>query len=150
MVVRKGQNISKGIFRKVTFLKNKLKTDQKTVYKINPDVRVSHFCGQFSGQFVIHFLDISDMLKDTFWNILTFIESIGGSHSSINGNESITITVSEFKAGKNANFLKNKKIQKLFVEYSFLDLKSEETETPFALPKPKSAGETIVFNFSKV
>ena len=66
------------------------------------------------------------------------------------GNESITITVSEFKAGKNANFLKNKKIQKLFVEYSFLDLKSEETETPFALPKPKSAGETIVFNFSKV
>ena len=110
----------------------------------------SHLWGQFPGQLVIQFLDISDMLKDTFWNILTFIESIGGSHSSINGNESITITVSEFKAGKNANFLKNKKIQKLFVEYSFLDLKSEETETPFALPKPKSAGETIVFNFSKV
>ena len=58
--------------------------------------------------------------------------------------------MSEFKAGKNANFLKNKKIQKLFVEYSFLDLKAEETETPFALPKPKATGEAIVFNFSKV
>ena len=77
-------------------------------------------------------------------------DSIGGSRCSIVGNESITITVSEFKAGKNANFLKNKKIQKLYVEYSFLDLKSEETETPFALPKPKSPGEAIVFNFSKV
>ena len=77
-------------------------------------------------------------------------DSIGGSRCSIIGNECITITVSEFKAGKNANFLKNKKIQKLYVEYSFLDLKSEETETPFALPKPKSPGEAIVFNFSKV
>ncbi len=66
------------------------------------------------------------------------------------GNEAITITISEFKAGKNANFLKNKKIQKIYVEYSFLDLKPEETETPFALPKPKASGESIVFNFSKV
>ena len=72
----------------------------------------------------------------------------GDAKSSVN--DSITITITEFKAGKNANFLKNKKIQKLFVEYSFLDLKAEETETPFALPKPQTAGESIVFNFSKV
>jgi hypothetical protein len=77
--------------------------------------------------------------------------SIGGSRSSVaSGTDCITITVSEFTAGKNANFFKNKKIQKLFVEYSFLDLKAEETETPFALPKPKAANESIVFNFSKV
>lgn len=74
----------------------------------------------------------------------------GGKGSTVLGNEAITITITEFKAGKNANFLKNKKIQKLFVEYSFLDLKAEETETPFALPKPQTAGESIVFNFSKV
>ena len=35
------------------------------------------------------------------------------------GNEAITVTVSEFKAGKNAGFLKNKKIEKLFVEYRY-------------------------------
>ena len=29
-------------------------------------------------------------------------------------------------------------------------MKPEETETPFALPKPKIPGESIVFNFSKV
>lgn len=75
---------------------------------------------------------------------------VAGNRNSVLGSEAITITISEFKAGKNANFLKNKKIQKLFVEYSFLDLKPEETETPFALPKPKTPGESIVFNFSKV
>ena len=77
-------------------------------------------------------------------------DSIGGSRSSIIGSEAITITISEFKAGKNASFLKSKKIQKLFVEFSFLDLKPEDSETPFALPKPKVAGESIVFNYSKV
>ena len=46
-------------------------------------------------------------------------ESIGGSRSSVMGNEAITVTVSEFKAGKNASFLKNKKIEKLFVEYRY-------------------------------
>ena len=46
-------------------------------------------------------------------------ESIGGSRSSVMGNEAITVTVSEFKAGKNAGFLKNKKIEKLFVEYRY-------------------------------
>ena len=77
-------------------------------------------------------------------------DSIGGSRCSIIGNEAITIAISEFKAGKNASFLKSKKIQKLFVEFNFLDLKPEESETPFALPKPKAPGESIVFNFSKV
>ena len=36
------------------------------------------------------------------------------------------------------------------LDFRFLDLKPEETETPFALPKPKTPGESIVFNFSKV
>ena len=51
-------------------------------------------------------------------NILFYI-FLGGSRSSVMGNEAITVTVSEFKAGKNAGFLKNKKIEKLFVEYRY-------------------------------
>ena len=51
-------------------------------------------------------------------NILFHI-FLGGSRSSVMGNEAITVTVSEFKAGKNAGFLKNKKIEKLFVEYRY-------------------------------
>ena len=41
-------------------------------------------------------------------------------------------------------------IQHLQVEYKFLDVPPEELETPFALPKPKAGGESIVFNFTKV
>ena len=40
--------------------------------------------------------------------------------------------------------------QHLQVEYKFLDVPPEELETPFALPKPKAGGESIVFNFTKV
>ena len=36
------------------------------------------------------------------------------------------------------------------MEYRFLDVPAEELETPFALPKPQSGGESIVFNFTKV
>ena len=31
-----------------------------------------------------------------------------------------------------------------------MDVPPEELETPFALPKPKAGGESIVFNFTKV
>ena len=43
-------------------------------------------------------------------------------------------------------FLHDKRIQKLYVQYKFLDLPQEELETPFALPKPKFE-EKIQFNF---
>ena len=44
------------------------------------------------------------------------------------GNEAITVTVSEFKAGKNASFLKNKKIEKLFVEYRYIFFQADENQ----------------------
>ncbi len=39
--------------------------------------------------------------------------------ASVPTTDVMVITVTEFKAAKNANFLKNKKIQKLFVEYRY-------------------------------
>ncbi|XP_069098184.1 X-linked retinitis pigmentosa GTPase regulator-interacting protein 1 [Pleurodeles waltl] len=41
------------------------------------------------------------------------------------------------------------RVQRVYVEYRFLDLPLEETETPVSLRKP-TAGEEIHFNFSKV
>lgn len=37
----------------------------------------------------------------------------------------------------------------LFVDFSFLDLPVNETETPCALAKPTTPNKNIVFNFSK-
>ena len=42
----------------------------------------------------------------------------------------------------------NDSIKQLFVEYKFLGIDAQETETPFSLPKPQP-GHQIQFNFSK-
>ena len=62
----------------------------------------------------------------------------------------IVISISTFKAtNSKASFLHNDKIKKLYVEYKFLDLPADETETPISLPKPKP-GESISFNYRKM
>ena len=42
----------------------------------------------------------------------------------------------------------NDQIKQLFVEYKFLGIEPQETETPFSLPKPKPYHQ-IQFNFNK-
>ena len=69
--------------------------------------------------------------------------------SSLTNKDKISITIAEFKATKGAKFLKNKNIEKLYVEYKFLDLPPEELETP-SFPKPKVGGESFNLNFTKI
>ena len=69
--------------------------------------------------------------------------------TSISSKDKISITIAEFKATKGAKFLKNKNIEKLYVEYKFLDLPPEELETP-SFPKPKAGGESFKLNFTKI
>jgi len=45
--------------------------------------------------------------------------------------------------------LYNDTIKMLFVDYSFLDLPIQETETPCAVAKPTTPDKNIMFNFSK-
>ena len=47
-----------------------------------------------------------------------------------------------------SRLLENDLVSKLFVEYRFLGIAPEETECPYALPKP-APGESISFNFKK-
>ena len=61
----------------------------------------------------------------------------------------MSITIVEFKAAKGAKFLKNKNVEKLYIEYKFLDLPPEELETP-SFPKPKAGGESFKLNFTKI
>ena len=63
--------------------------------------------------------------------------------------DNIIIVVSEFEAAPNAAFITDENVSLLYVEYSFLDIPTEELETPFSLPKPSSQ-ERITFNFRKV
>jgi hypothetical protein len=69
--------------------------------------------------------------------------------TSISSKDKISISIAEFKATKGAKFLKNKNIEKLYVEYKFLDLPPEELETP-SFPKPKAGGESFKLNFTKI
>ena len=69
--------------------------------------------------------------------------------TSITNKDKISITIIEFKASKGAKFLKNKNIEKLYIEYKFLDLPPEELETP-SFPKPNAGGESFKLNFTKM
>jgi len=40
-------------------------------------------------------------------------------------------------------------VQMLFVDYSFLDIPTEDTETPCSVKKPTAPYKNIMFNFSK-
>ena len=56
--------------------------------------------------------------------------------------------VSHLSLNPEAPALDNDAVKMLFVEYRFLGVSPEETETPYSLPKP-AANKTISFNFSK-
>jgi len=47
------------------------------------------------------------------------------------------------------HILNDDNVKMLYVEYHFLGIPLEETETPCALAKPHTAGKQIMFNFSK-
>ena len=73
----------------------------------------------------------------------------GSRKTSGTDKDKMSITIIEFKAAKGAKFLKNKNIEKLYVEYKFLDLPPEELETP-SFPKPKAGGDSFKLNFTKI
>ena len=60
----------------------------------------------------------------------------------------VTVVVSHLSLEEDSRAMQNPDINKLFVEYRFLGLPPEDTETPFALPKPRPY-HSIAFNFSK-
>ena len=60
----------------------------------------------------------------------------------------VTITIGSVSINEDASIMGRSDIQMLFVEYRFLNVPLEETETPFSLPKPKP-GNRITFNFRK-
>ena len=61
---------------------------------------------------------------------------------------SVTIAINHVSLESDSHVLTNDSIRQLFVEYKFLGIEPQETETPFSLPKPKPY-HTIQFNFSK-
>ncbi|KAK7114118.1 protein fantom-like isoform X1 [Littorina saxatilis] len=60
----------------------------------------------------------------------------------------VTVVVSHLSLEEDSPAMNNPSVNKLFVEYKFLGLPPEDTETPFALPKPRPY-HSIAFNFSK-
>ncbi len=60
----------------------------------------------------------------------------------------VRVVVSHLSLSAAAPLLRNDAIQMLFVEYKFLGVPLEETETPFSLPKPQPDTQ-IVYNFTK-
>ncbi|XP_076449555.1 protein fantom-like isoform X2 [Babylonia areolata] len=60
----------------------------------------------------------------------------------------VTVVVSHLSLEEESEVMANPSVQQLFVEYRFLGLPPQDTETPFALPKPRPF-HTIAFNFSK-
>ena len=62
--------------------------------------------------------------------------------------DTVTIAISHVSLEEGSSALSNENIKQLFVEYKFLTIDAQETETPFSLPKPKPYHQ-IQFNFSK-
>ena len=60
--------------------------------------------------------------------------------------DEVRVTVSHATID-DADILNNDSIKMLYIEYSFLGVPLEETETPFTLPK--MAGKPMNYNFSK-
>ncbi|KAK3603408.1 hypothetical protein CHS0354_009388 [Potamilus streckersoni] len=59
----------------------------------------------------------------------------------------VTITITSLALDPDSPPMQDDSIKQLFVEYKFLGIKPEETETPFSLPKPRPNSH-IQFNFS--
>ena len=62
--------------------------------------------------------------------------------------DTVTISINHLCFDPHAPIYQTNDVTKLFVEYRFLDVPAEETETPYALPKPKPE-QNIYFNFTK-
>lgn len=60
----------------------------------------------------------------------------------------VTVSINHVKFHADAPIYGDDDIKKLFVEYRFLGVDPEETETEFALPKPPP-DTPINFNFTK-
>jgi hypothetical protein len=60
----------------------------------------------------------------------------------------VTVAINHVSLEEDADAMNNPSIRQLFVEYKFLGIDPQETETPFSLPKPKPY-HNIQFNFSK-
>lgn len=61
----------------------------------------------------------------------------------------MTIVVSYVSLDEDSPLLTNNDVRMLFVEYHFLGVPLEETETPYSLPKPTAPNKPISFNFTK-
>ncbi|XP_060568170.1 X-linked retinitis pigmentosa GTPase regulator-interacting protein 1-like [Ruditapes philippinarum] len=61
---------------------------------------------------------------------------------------SVTVAINHVSLKEGAEAMNNPSIHQLFVEYRFLGMDPQETDTPFSLPKPKPY-HNIQFNFSK-
>jgi protein fantom len=62
--------------------------------------------------------------------------------------DTVTIVVGEVTLNEDAPFLNDDRYKMLYIEYRFLGVPLEETETPYSLPKPKP-DKPISFNFTK-
>ncbi|XP_052817311.1 protein fantom-like isoform X2 [Mya arenaria] len=60
---------------------------------------------------------------------------------------SVTVAINRVSLEEDSAAMANDHIKQLFVEYKFLGIDPQETETPFSLPKPKPY-HNIQFNFS--
>ena len=58
------------------------------------------------------------------------------------------MVIASLALDEESDVMHNPNVKQLFVEYKFLGLDPEETETPFALPKPEPY-MSIAYNFSK-
>ena len=64
------------------------------------------------------------------------------------GENTVSVTIFHLSLDADNPVINDDKVQRLYVEYHFLGLSAEETETPFSLPKTK-AYSNLVFNFKK-
>ncbi|XP_046557106.1 protein fantom-like isoform X4 [Haliotis rubra] len=60
----------------------------------------------------------------------------------------VTVIISNLTLEEDCAMMSRDNIKQLFVEYKFLGLDPQETETPFSLPKPKPY-QQITYNFTK-
>ncbi|XP_067651381.1 protein fantom-like isoform X3 [Haliotis asinina] len=60
----------------------------------------------------------------------------------------VTVIISNLTLEEDCAIMSRDNIKQLFVEYKFLGLDPQETETPFSLPKPKPY-QQITYNFTK-
>lgn len=61
----------------------------------------------------------------------------------------VTIAVWEFTPSRRCTLFQDASVDSLLVRLHFLDIPFHETETPYAFPKPREAGDNVNFDFVK-